>query len=563
MSKKREASQEVCLVLARELARTPGLPSQKHTALISAFADRRCREAYALVEEIRAEFGKSLTQLWFDRQFTDLVRKVPWDNSDIDVLKAAKAGFFDTERRCKAANKRFRHFGRFLNRMPDVPRVILSRAKARISRVLGSPEKGIPWAKSLARHGKGLSIGTWNRYRCSPVYKDSASTWAVTPACLIETCQDIPRERTYHAPYELHVVPGARWSTVPKDGKIRRNIAVEPLVNMRFQLGLHEFLRSRLESRAGVDIGSQGVNQELSRLASLSGDSIHGLATVDLSNASDSISVELVRFLLPPTWFEYFDSLRCSHIKVDGEWVKSEKFSTMGNGFTFALETLIFWAISEECRVWSNSTGLVSAYGDDLIIPRWAYATLLEVFRFCGFTVNSAKSFAYGPFRESCGTDWYEGVEIPTLKIDTLEMGPRDLNLFFNTATPILRRLRPVVISILKERGLLVFGLENEDASSCIFASLDYCQRIGAVKWHPHWQTFVFKGYRETGAHDKSAPVEWRLLQSLQSIGLETPKLPFFGSKEQSKLNLRGLTKVRLRRFTTGVKPAAAGRLNT
>lgn len=36
-----------------------------------------------------------------------------------------------------------------------------------------------------------------------------------------------------------------------------------------------------------------------------------------------------------------------------------------------------------------------------------------------GFEVNRDKTFLFGPFRESCGTDWYQGVDVRPIVLDT------------------------------------------------------------------------------------------------------------------------------------------------
>lgn len=85
----------------------------------------------------------------------------------------------------------------------------------------------------------------------------------------------------------------------------------------------------------------------------------------------------------------------------------------MGNGYTFELETLIFFAIA--CAVVRKSGGVglggvdVWVYGDDIIVPTESAGALLSVLKFCGFTANERKTFTIGPFRESCGGDYWDG----------------------------------------------------------------------------------------------------------------------------------------------------------
>jgi hypothetical protein len=207
------------------------------------------------------------------------------------------------------------------------------------------------------------------------------------------------------ATVELH---HGKLNFVPKTAKTHRAIVVEPTLNGFVQLGIGDIIATRLRG-VGVDIRDQTRNQRLAREGSLSG----ALATLDLSSASDTIAVELVKDLLPMDWFNLLWSARTSKVECEGVVVRMQKFSSMGNGFTFPLETLIFYAmacaVAEEFDLPSSS---VSVYGDDIIVPTVMFRDLCETLVCFGFTPNASKSFADGPFRESCGADYLSGVAI-------------------------------------------------------------------------------------------------------------------------------------------------------
>jgi hypothetical protein len=168
-------------------------------------------------------------------------------------------------------------------------------------------------------------------------------------------------------------------------------------------------MRRKLRLKCGLDLDDQIPNQEMACRGSIDG----SLATIDLSSASDTVARELVRFLLPHEWFERLDLCRSKVGLLDGEWLRYEKFSSMGNGYTFELETLIFWSLAVSCvKLLELDPFEVRVYGDDIIVPSKAYDYLIEVLTFCGFTANSSKSFREGPFRESCGKDFYDGLEV-------------------------------------------------------------------------------------------------------------------------------------------------------
>jgi hypothetical protein len=195
--------------------------------------------------------------------------------------------------------------------------------------------------------------------------------------------------------------------TVPKSTTIDRCACKEPDLNMYLQKGAGRVIRNSLR-RWGIDLNDQSVNRQLAREGSLTGN----LATLDLSSASDSVSFGLVDLLLPPRWRLYLGQLRSPETFVNGEWHKNHMFSSMGNGFTFELESLLFFALARTVRDLLGYSGVVSVYGDDLIVES-AYALDLSwVLGVCGFSVNMKKSFWTGPFRESCGGHFFEGRDV-------------------------------------------------------------------------------------------------------------------------------------------------------
>jgi len=161
------------------------------------------------------------------------------------------------------------------------------------------------------------------------------------------------------------------------------------------------------------------------------------IATIDLSAASDNISKYLVLHLLPCKWFELLSTWRTGIVSVKDtrEYIELEKFSSMGNGYTFELESLIFLATARvACDLSKCSRSTVSVYGDDIIIPTGAVDHLFKMFERFGFTVNEEKSFHSGRFRESCGCDYINGAGVrPFFKKDLWT--PRSITRFINHLT--------------------------------------------------------------------------------------------------------------------------------
>jgi len=203
-------------------------------------------------------------------------------------------------------------------------------------------------------------------------------------------------------------VSHAKLQFVPKTSKTLRSIGVEPTLNGLGQKGIGTFLKRKLK-RAGVDLSDQTRNQKLAKQGSETG----LLSTVDLSSASDTISYGLVMHLLPWDWFDLLDRFRSPCVSYKNEVIRLEKFSSMGNSYTFELESLIFYSIAYSvCSYLGLDTKDVSCYGDDIIIPTSAYGLLEEILIVCGFVVNKSKSYFKGPFRESCGADYLVGFDI-------------------------------------------------------------------------------------------------------------------------------------------------------
>lgn len=259
------------------------------------------------------------------------------------------------------------------------------------------------------------------------VKKNTSARWKLSsrPACsadmthiLSDVLSELPLLSAFWCTSEsenswnvsVDVMPG-ELMFVAKNAKIDRSIIVEPSLNTLLQKGIGRFIRERL-LRFGIDLNDQSEAKTSNRRRAWQASLDDSLMTVDLSSASDTIATELVKQLLPFDWFEILSASRTSQVKVEGDIVKLEKFSSMGNGFTFELETLLFFALT--CAV-CEVEGIppdVTVYGDDIIAPREIFEELNHIFTVCGFKINFEKSYVSGPFRESCGGDYFLGQDV-------------------------------------------------------------------------------------------------------------------------------------------------------
>lgn len=184
--------------------------------------------------------------------------------------------------------------------------------------------------------------------------------------------------------------------------------------------------------RVGLDLRNQYPNQEMARKGSILG-WLNGYCTVDLKNASGSVFTELVRELFPCAWFKMLNDLRSpSWVMDESDPVKYSGFVSMGNGYCFPVETLIFASICSAAHAYTGTTPDFRVYGDDIIVRQNESGVVQEYLRYFGFELNPDKSFFFGPFRESCGADWYDGEPVRPVylddPLDTLEQRIRAHN---------------------------------------------------------------------------------------------------------------------------------------
>lgn len=347
-----------------------------------------------------------------DYQAAELLRKYPGlpGFSSQGRKDAALRGFWEAEKQCFLTNQRLdRHLRNYGLSRPEMRLAeFIDKVKKLVSRVLG------PLPDDLeGRFGPGATFESrGHRFAASLTAADKMAGHFYCTSAAVPLLPSLWRSAWGRAVLEdsgigPEIVEGNRFTTVPKDALKDRGICIEPGANVFLQLGVGRHVRHRLKL-FGIDLKhGQMLHRRLARHGSFSNE----LATIDLSSASDTVAYLLVKLLLPEDWFQLFDSLRCPKTRVGGSWVLLEKFSSMGNGFTFELETLIFACLAAIYCGEKLGDG-VWAYGDDLIVPRAHGQGFTECLRYFGFTPNERKTFTDGAFRESCGGDFFNGVEV-------------------------------------------------------------------------------------------------------------------------------------------------------
>jgi hypothetical protein len=143
------------------------------------------------------------------------------------------------------------------------------------------------------------------------------------------------------------------------------------------------------------------------------------------------MSLALVREFFPPTVVKWLERARTPFtILPDGREVELHMVSSMGNAFTFPLQTLFFTSLVYGVyrarsikieRPGAHSLGNFAVFGDDIIVAREAYGHVCKLLMMCGFKVNVDKSFNDGLFRESCGRDYFNGHNVRGVYIQSLK----------------------------------------------------------------------------------------------------------------------------------------------
>jgi hypothetical protein len=280
------------------------------------------------------------------------------------------------------------------------PRII-SDAQRKISSVLGRLD--YDRIAELCRFGPGATLDL----KRGATHAKKSLRPSITFDAIPVACRVLARDEylgSLVGPLKtLKVVETNRMVMVPKTVKTHRPIAAEPTLNSFIQQGIGRYIRSRLK-HVGVNLDDQTINQDYASKAL-----VDGLSTIDLSSASDTLCVNLVKLLLPREWFELLDSVRSRKTTYRGKRFVLSKFSSMGNAYTFELESLFFWSlISSAC-----SSDVSSVYGDDLVVKDVDYMPTLATLTWAGFNVNFSKSFTAGSrFFESCGKHYFDSGEV-------------------------------------------------------------------------------------------------------------------------------------------------------
>lgn len=336
----------------------------------------------------------------------------------------------------------------------------------------------------LGRHGPGASIMALGQDFYT---KTSSSVISTTSSRLSEEyLHYVSRFNTWSRAEAIRfgaygepiIVPGSRLSFVPKNEDTSRTICVEPTLNMFCQLGYGTLIEGELGRSFGIDLSVQpDKNRDLAWIGSITGE----FSTLDLKSASDSISLRMLEHFLPERSLFWIKKLRSPRVETpNGAWVELDMVSSMGNGFTFPLQTLIFSCVVASVyelyqiplvRPRYGNRGNFAVFGDDIIVKTGVARHCVRLLNLLGFTVNKEKSFLEGPFRESCGSDYFLGQNVRGVYIKSLKTPQNRVSVINRlnewtavTGIPLPRTVGHLLKSLRDVKVPLVPLAENADA---------------------------------------------------------------------------------------------------
>lgn len=274
-----------------------------------------------------------------------------------------------------------------------------------------------------AKHGPGVvadrlsSNGKWSQRK----WTERLEQWFPAMYHLASTYREIDDIEILPPGHEIP----ARVLVVPKTAKSPRVICAEPVYNQFIQQGLADLFGTWMDRHRQVSNKDQEPNKELAKAGSITG----LYSTIDLSEASDRVSLQMVKKIFR-RWPNLLGSiLACRSMTSQlpsGQLVQLRKFASMGSALTFPIETIVFATIAEMAVRLSPAPetkpdGIsFRVYGDDIVIHTYAANALVGLLPRYGLVVNRSKSFyGEGPrtFRESCGGDFFDGFDVTPIRL--------------------------------------------------------------------------------------------------------------------------------------------------
>lgn len=327
-------------------------------------------------------------------------------------------------------------------------------------------------------------------------------------------------------------VPTSKVAVVPKDSRGPRIICAEPLEYMYIQQAIAGRLVKYIESNYPTIGLINFTDQCINRFLALESSKSKQYATIDLKDASDMVSVELVRLLCPDEVWTKLAALRTTHASLpDGRTVELQKFAPMGSAMCFPVESVVFYSICVAALMnqgapfeWARVR--VHVYGDDLIVPTEHVHDCIAALHSVGLVVNKDKCCYRGNFRESCGMDAFNGFCVTPVRVKHF-LGQRvsdgtSFAAWCEYSSSFLKASCPKAAKYCHECVERVLGFipksERQEAYLCVVDpdNPSTLNEFGRVKWDEGLQSFKGRLWTLATKLEPTALEPWeRLLRNL------------------------------------------------
>jgi hypothetical protein len=335
---------------------------------------------------------------------------------------------------------------------------------------------------------------------------------------------------------------------VPKDSRGPRLISTEPLEQMFLQQGLSVRMVEHIEkhrfTRGHVNFTDQTVNRDLAHESSIT----RTYATLDLSDASDRISLQLVQLLFDKTsLLEALESLRSTcTLTPKGETVPLFKHAPMGSALCFPVLACAVWALlvtglSQRTKVAPQAIMPgVFVYGDDIIVKSEYAEHAVAILHSVGLLVNKRKSYVNGHFRESCGMDAFLGIDVTPTRVKTVWTEKSSDGGAYVSYVSTANHLRAkgyvsasqhIIRQVARLYGRVPYVTRSSALPGIVVESLTEAIQLNqaegiVMKIHPDYQSPMARGSFLTPMRRDSELDDWpRLLRSLTVSAGDDPSV--------------------------------------
>lgn len=575
-------------------------------ALEDALAEGRYADAVSLAGSLAEQTYGDERCYRLGAQLTALVKKVPFKDPSLDPDGKAIEKFLQVEADGRSANEELRKLfyhldGRFSYDAEgrcitssvladDAQRVvsILMRARKYMFRLLGNKP---PLEKifAMCRLGGGSSIGvsgdlthlmrklTVEKWSVSPAAEPYARAAAMAAPCFWDALglDASSAQPLYADPIGIYTRKGA-FKTAPvemkrgefiaawkkrvehvaydqitcvlKNADCSRTVGSQPMLNMFVQLGAGDFLADVLRDKCDIDLRT--AQTQVNGPLALLGSSCEGMpvATIDLRSASDCYYIMLARLMLPGEWFSFLNAIRTPAYRLPGEDQEHryEKFMAMGNGFCFPLQTLTFWCLLQAVYDLNEVPDrLCAVYGDDIVVYQSAALELIEVLSAVGFETNTSKTFVFGPFRESCGQDYFNGINVRPVVLDEVFENYGQVYHFINSLqrkgyTSLAEHLRTML-----PRNRLVRPCSG-DTQTALEVPLDEFMASRHARWIKDLQAWSWTEYITSSVPDETEydPLVHMACALNGATACETTGRPMYAHRRKTETRTREMWRV-------------------